>query len=450
MDTNEAIQVFTIVSILITLALVVIFRNSLFIPSEDTYGEYVTSFTGVCESEVCGQNEGSQIVIQKCIPNETTGRGCLFSDGTQHFNTITTNVPCSKKCNSFEWQLQSESKCMLPTDNCVLPGTLGSRESTYVCVRADLEGPNQCVASNLDPSASFQQFFLGDTFTLTKSCTDFPNAVCNVLNCRFNPVLTALPNCETQSSSPFNILQEGVIYEDLGQGSSTGCSTLLITPDDIINGTIPADYNPFICPNSKNKGASCAAACRSFPFPGVIFVDDLDFLYGNYFLVRIPDVGYLAPSRGLIGSSLNSIDDVSLMIFTFDLGKPGCTQDEVEFSTAVIFAIGPRGSGLYQLILTINTSYLGFLGSEPSWKQALNIYNGPGITSNVAEEFQVQLIDENTISIKTSSGESIAVNSTDGIQRTLDELELVVFSPNTNFSNRCRCNLNICLDDSTI
>ena len=443
MDASTTLQIFLILVILLVLVLVVVFRNSLFISNEDTYGEYETYFTGSCESETCGQFEGTKVIIQKCVPNEITGRGCLYPDGTMRYNSITTITPCSRQCVTYRWMLQSDSKCSLPTDECVNPGTVGSKTVTFICVAADDEGPNECTSSNLNPSNPFQQFFLGDTYNLTKSCTDFPNPVCNTSTCVFDPVLNTNPNCVTQSSPPFDILKEGVIYPSLGKVSMIGCSTELIDADDIVNRTVPPNYNPFICPNK------CATPCRSFPFPGVVMLDDFDFLYGNLFLARIPGVGYVAPSKGLVTSSLNVIDNVPLEFYLFSQTREGCTQDEIEFSTAAIFTIGAREDNLYQLIVTVNTSYIGWLTSNGEWTQALNIYAGPGISSDQADSFQVELLDENRISIKTSSGDSINIPSTDGVDRSLDDLELVVFSPTTDFTDRFKCNLNPSLDHSS-
>ena len=454
------------------------------------------------------------------------------------------------------WQVTNEGVCSLdplvPSNICVPAGTIGNRTVTYQCVPVDTQGPNFCTSSDLDPSAPSQQFFVGDTYTINLTCLNYPNDICGnwqtvnppppsgtvstmgfeIASCQFTDVLDPsllYPGitCQTDATFPFDILKEGVLYDPLScvtNASSTAgeiseintapipidltnvcsadaCGTVLITSEDIVNVTVPDDYNPFICPSEsgtvapqiQQNVATCATPCRVIPLSGIYNIGngDLDFLYGNIFIASIPNVGFISAAqipatdgqvvlfRDTRTTSTQVLDDTPLYVFTDalsadgvtdDLTRDGCSQEKIEEDTGIVFSIGPRevdgNSFISQFNLIIDLKYLGWLGIDsinPIWEQAYNIYNGPGITSDQADLFVVELlspldttgspgsrpfIGKAVISIKfgeESPGTSIIIPGTDNNQYTLDEVEITVFDPDsfTNFFDR---NARVCSD----
>nr|QBK93443.1 MAG: uncharacterized protein LCPAC404_01470 [Pithovirus LCPAC404] len=537
-------EVFLMVILIITIILVVIYRNSLFLASPNDFGDYNTLFTGDCMAATCGENNGTQTVIQNCIPNTNTGFGCLFPDGRQSFETITSQQPCTRQCEISGWQLQSETECLLtppiPPDICVEPGTLGSRSLTYECVSIDDQGPNFCNATLLDASLPPQQFNVGDTLTVDKICSDYPNDICGIWRtvdptppagtvssdgvdpapCLLNSVfddslLFPGVECKTQNSAPFDILKEGVLFDPMSCVTSdpneintapidkdltltcspTDCGTDLIDWENVVNVTIPDDFNPFICPSISSitapqlqqDVATCTTLCSVFPNPDEYTIGngDLDFLLGRTFIASIPNVGYVASAeipaidgqiilfRDTRTDGNQVLDNTPLFIFNYDNTREGCTQEQIQEQTGIFFSIAPRsvsgGQFTSQFGLMIDVRYSGWMNlndSAPVWVQAYTEYNGPGIISSEANEYIVELLeplDTNrppgastlpvgtaVISIRQTTGESILIPSTDGIFRTLDEIMITVYNPIDDFTIR---NARICtqseLEDGT-
>lgn len=127
--------------------------QSLITPVSSVYGSYSAPVETPCltTSGLC-TDEGYKTITASCIPNPTTGYGCLSEDGSQTFETRVQKIGCQPQCREFIWSPQaSASPCIFdPPYNdrslypCLPNGVTGSTTTTLTCVPNDAYGVNGC------------------------------------------------------------------------------------------------------------------------------------------------------------------------------------------------------------------------------------------------------------------------------------------------------------------
>lgn len=127
--------------------------QSLITPVSSVYGSYSAPVETPCltASGLC-TDEGYKTITASCIPNPTTGYGCLSEDGSQTFETRVQKIGCQPQCREFIWSPQaSASPCIFdPPYNdrslypCLPNGVTGSTTTTLTCVPNDAYGVNDC------------------------------------------------------------------------------------------------------------------------------------------------------------------------------------------------------------------------------------------------------------------------------------------------------------------
>lgn len=125
------------------------------------YGYYANPLINTCRSETgyC-TDAGKQDIIQTCIPNATTGRGCLNSKGSQTFRTKISSQVCIPQCRQSIWFVANTTDSGICTpktgvtgegasatliDTCIDVGTLGFYRRQLECVMHDQVGTNGCI-----------------------------------------------------------------------------------------------------------------------------------------------------------------------------------------------------------------------------------------------------------------------------------------------------------------
>jgi hypothetical protein len=134
---------------------------------------------------------GTQLAIQECVENLTTGRGCL-QNGIQTFETIVTSTSCLPECRSSIWEVNATSQC-IPTSEvdanghltgvCLDAGIMGMLTRTLTCIPHDHIGVNACIESvapgtvltdpdhcTIDTSGTIATCQPGGTLIQTVSC----------------------------------------------------------------------------------------------------------------------------------------------------------------------------------------------------------------------------------------------------------------------------------------
>src|SRR5260221_6472769 len=109
-----------ILTILTAIVLLFLFRQEIFgfgPMSKDEalsrgYGYYDESITTSCmnSSGKCSEL-GVQTTVTNCIPNPTTGRGCIDSNGSQTYKSIITHSNCVPQCRASVLEIEGVSDC---------------------------------------------------------------------------------------------------------------------------------------------------------------------------------------------------------------------------------------------------------------------------------------------------------------------------------------------------
>ena len=118
------------------------------------YGSYSSPVETPCltSSGLC-TDDGYKTITQTCVPNSTTGYGCLAADGTETFATLVQKVGCQPQCRQFIWDdvTPASQTCTLasPYNNqamypCLPNGITGNKLTTLTCVPNDGYGINAC------------------------------------------------------------------------------------------------------------------------------------------------------------------------------------------------------------------------------------------------------------------------------------------------------------------
>lgn len=319
------------------------------------FGTWETDDRGACNTSSNSCTDiGKRLITRTCIPNPSTGKGCIDDDGKQVYGQLISSEDCTPTCRRSVWTDHSTGPCVvsgISTTHCVDSNAQGQREITVECVSNDAIGTNMCTSlelldlvgptGELDESHQITTYNIGDTVTFTRQCSDYANPPCgqwqlvrpldrdfskpigegdpddSAVPCSFDIQLTLEPDCQTGVASPFNGLLEGYIVEPLSClvdniatkpddsdppleicgriETSPVCNNTMVTPSQIKSGTLPSDFNPVLCPGNDNSSnnSQCVRACRMFPGSTSIGGGEFDQLLGNILMMRIPGYGYV-------------------------------------------------------------------------------------------------------------------------------------------------------------
>ena len=344
---------------------------------------------------------GTRLVTMRCVPNPSSGKGCLDSNGKQIFGEITTMEVCTPTCRRSIWVDHNDGVCSVsgisPTQ-CVASGTIGTKLDTVECVSNDSTGTNMCTSLELrdlvgpsgDISTSHQISIatIGQKVMVERECTDYPNPICgdwllvrplnrdfslplstddSAIPCSFDIQLTPEEDCSTGESKPFDSLLEGFVIEPISCVVSTNgvdiatkpdnsnqpldicsriesppiCNNTPINSSQIKNSSLPIDFNPLICPGNLNSSnnSQCVRACRSFPTSITIGNGEFDSILGKVLMLRIPDYGYISALQ-------TPASDGSLVKFRDNNMSPADVLDDTPLMAIPSSATRPHCTGL--------------------------------------------------------------------------------------------------------
>jgi hypothetical protein len=243
-----------IIGILIAIIVLVVLFRDVFVDTE-TFGTYSPGLISSCPV-ACGQT-GTTTQIQVCVPNPTTGKGCLV-DGVQTFHPITTQISCNNPCPSSVWETISTTPCLTylfgpePGESriveCMSGATTNLSTITRKCiVGSNSGGPNHCVLT--DGTLAI----LGQEEVVDMPCTGSTPVCGSVQDCPSIPIYQYAPEVQTTPiNSPFNVLLEGLLI------TGRVCSN----DDSVFN--LPPDSYAGLCPSAAD------AFCSPQPIPSSI------------------------------------------------------------------------------------------------------------------------------------------------------------------------------------
>ena len=138
------------VSCIIIVILLFAYRFELFI-DRSLYGIYSEPVSTSCINKTGKCSDmGLITTINYCLPNKTTGNGCLVETENgliQTFNSIEVTDACKSQCRSSVWEITGISECMNingEIDGCLSDPIDGRKEITRKCVKNDTSGINTC------------------------------------------------------------------------------------------------------------------------------------------------------------------------------------------------------------------------------------------------------------------------------------------------------------------
>lgn len=556
-----------IIIILIIILIIFVIFNS-FWEDKNGLGQYGLPILGQCNGTNACTDPGTRVVSRVCIPNPTTGKGCLIPSGdkagTQSYQTLVSTEPCQTHCTTSIWKevTPENQPCLLPetfTGQCVPTGSFGTKFRRFRCVNNDDTGANECTNFKLEkivgPTSQpgdkliLSTLNIGDEVALDLLCEDFDLNTCGkwlwsvppppshpeelpsgtrVQECTFDTNLAPVPDCVVESNPSkrdprwgdlkegYQIFPVSCIYQDDDKTfgvtpaptapsvsyclklSPPDCTDRGIVPEEIRNGNIPTSRTQnfpttLLCAGTLRDGQNptCYRPCRRFR-GGVlsggfsqIGNGEFDPILGKLISLRWPGQGFLSlqhipstkenvqPFEDTMSNPDESLFDVKAMEINFGQNKSGCSQQATEFSTTLLWSLGPRSYSNNtlnaQMMGLIGGSYLGWMGTssggagegmrnginELFWQQAYNVYQGPGITSDdpKAINFQIRVTSpfnpnpppgfvEGTIgtiglSIKDQLGQTIVVIGADGTRFNLNNIQAIVYDSET-LNSDCR------------
>ena len=564
--------------IIVLILILVIWRWRSFEP-ETGFGTFSEPLTGPCmvPSGLCSE-QGERTITQTCIPNSTTGKGCIGPDGKQTYNLLVTRELCNIACRSSIWQdiTPDTAMCILlddndepiPPDVCILPDQRGTRRRMLKCIAQDTTGPNACTSLEIrqiiGPTGvpgDFNQvvtYSIGNIVEVNELCDDFPNSTCGdwelvqpfnrdptkpigsedtISACSFDTFLIPAVGCTVEKISTWNDLREGYLGQPMGCviPEETGnfaviptfsdpqlkiceildrpiCSKTGVSPSQIIDESLLANFNPLKCANvlappDVSNNPQCVRACRLDTVTTSVGIKEFKPILGKVMIMEIPDFylsvyqtprtdGKLIQFSDQVASPEADLDDVPLFYVGFPgtcmeskncPSRNGCTTDQIQYDSSLMFVLAPRrASGnklICQIMIMIDGSYLGWLTVDNSslvstqkiglWRQAYTKYKGFGINTNVAQEFEITInepfVPENgegtqesnppklegtiELTIKKLNGQSIPVLDSLGAIKTLDNIKALVFNQDVQIGtriDRCKGNCNILHDPNGV
>ncbi len=361
---------------------------------------------------------------------------------------------------------------------------------------------------------------IGDEITVDSNCDNFPNPICGiwklvtpldrdptvlvgegeddqVVECEFEQNYQGLDECTTNDDGDtFFDLKEGhqnfpmacVLNDELAQipGDPKNCTLLEspicsnkgLTVNQVLNGTLELTENPFNplkCADTffnREQFPVCVRMCRLNQVTTNTGTS-LDPFLGGFLLFRISALGYISvlhtpnttgDDTPLDDARADPEDNLKpvpiILIKDSESVRPGCTSEQLEFNTSLLFVVAPRKkidskTLEIQMGLIIGSDYQGWLQVDSGnglWTQNEIGYKFNGINSSMAQRFRLKN-DNGVFSIKTLSNQSINIKDLDGNNFTLDNLTAKFFEqgfPIQTRGNRCPGNCNLLYDPAGI
>lgn len=299
----------------------------------------------------------------------------------------------------------------------------------------------------------------GGLMAITPSINDPPSNNCNILK---------PPDCLAQQINSNMIINGNLPTDNTGEVLNTVCSN-----STLYNSNNPSCYQ--LCrlvdssPELTNKYISATDSYIGQILDKYISIRwPIGNIYKYLTLRHVPCSKPIKTQFGSCPGMSNNIDskllDVQTIAISNQTNKFGCNSSQTEFQTSLLMMIGPRSynnnksaglSGIVtgQILSLATSQYLGWIsykeineGHTLIWSQAYNIYNGFGISSKAAPNFNVQVTSEfdNTppegfpsgtlgtigLSITDSNGGEIIIATDDGDTLSMDKIEAIIYDPN--------------------
>jgi len=404
---------FVLIVVLIAVAIFIIVGRGV-VEKRYNFGTYV-SRTGPCTNQ--GDNcsiPGTQFINQYCVPDPVTRRGCLDANGFQTYAPIVETQTCTLQCRQSIWNID--------VGDCVPVDGGGRQDVTYTCVPHDDTGISACTISGLvDLNGGKYQ-----------GLTPYP--VGTVLHFDLGCIPPSSDSSSTQSKStiynPYPSFYDTYIYTpecvvsaedsdsgDLVEGWLASPDATSPAPDRVTRldaspppGSIPRGiYNP------QPDGSNQLIACRRWGDQPLMLIRTKN---GPVVPIQTPNI---VPTLGIFTNWNQPMDYRLLDLPLTWLSAPlkGCSQQDIELNTGVIFLLGARkrlsaDRLLCNIGLLVSDHYWGWLKVTDTnmacWTQAQSRYRGFGLTSLRAEKFIVEFNGFN-VRILTQTGDRVNLAS---------------------------------------
>ena len=188
--TYKAISILVIIFIVILLSLVFYFKykKTPQPTKEEAYRRGLGYYTkeeslGCVNSSLKCNEPGEETFVQYCIPNPTTGRGCINLDGLETYNMSIRKKPCNVNCQSHKFVVEdkiqvknpgvltsTETEVLGSGCNKIIDDKLGLDYTDFFLkeYNTDPENPNTYPLKSCIPSEGFTGYYQ-KTFTCQKN-----------------------------------------------------------------------------------------------------------------------------------------------------------------------------------------------------------------------------------------------------------------------------------------
>lgn len=410
-------RVIVFIFILIIVAIIIIYAS--YINEGSGFGVWVENRTTQCV-------DGEITIIEDCVPNPITGKGCLV-DNSLLYGTRQRISSCIIQKQRLVWK-ESVGDCITGQE-CVAEGSRGSRTNLLRCIENDNEGINSCVITEEQNGVpSTVEYNEGDTVTLTEVCYDYTTPICELYQYIVENTLLSDISAFLEYNYPINKCitenmmnyEEGYILQSLLCDSICGpllCNSNLPPPSVIPNAQLSTTFNPVFC----GEELSILIPCRRFEemnYGDII----LNRILNDFISLSIDDEDILAIQTPNITNSIAvGIDwlrypNDPLIDLQFTLGN---------FDIQTLYGISPIeiiGSTIKcKILCIINDDYKGWLKTIVFkgrrviiWTQANDIYGGLGTIYKNTEVFTI-VVEDDKIDINDANMRTLYVPTQDTI-----------------------------------
>lgn len=331
-----------------------------------TFGQWSQPVDGRCEG-ICG-SLGTRTTVEECIPDPSTGRGCIGTDGQETYLPKYTVKECNVQCHRSVWR-DIQGDCIN-----------GFRLHTKECVQQDLTGNNNCYLAGV-------RYEIGDEVVTRQVCDRVPKDVYYWQPVPRAPSLPLLSSyCITRNN---RILEEGYLERNRLCFNDQGLSV----DTSLCNSTVPSIYT---------------VPCRYIPR------ESRDF-FSTVVILEV-DGGVVTLSKN--GTTMSTIN-------TLNRELP-CSRQEVirDTGSPMMFTLKKRltsCSYLCSIGCMVRKSSLGWLGVNCNNELIWTSTSG-SLTYQQAQEFVVTVHDRDTRPVDNGSGSmgtaNVSISTKDGVVTT--------------------------------
>lgn len=422
----EVVTVLVVVVIGLLAILAMLFIPPYFGPvSTEGYGVWVKE-EGRCRAkgQYCSEG-GYKEVINRCIPNPETNRGCITPGTrfTQTYETIVTQEDCPTQCYIQRWFPISTSECIN-----------GLRETTYRCELNDPTGMNRCtnyeyIEYGTGVFPVLEEYKLGDELKVKETCTQnngssvppIPNQGVWVLVERNVPLDMYV---EADKAPIYNNTWE---YQPLSYCAAP--DYLQEGKADLYVGCLADGYVYVPSDQTHPQAPTClpyanvpdkSIACRLLPKYNTLEFNTIEqFLLDNFGLfIQNNNLGFVTP-RNLPSPYMDNpfplnetftnymniysvMSDVPMMVYPLVPSLSPGDNDKITFQSGAYFYIVPQsktlGNNRYRIVCLLGDGFRGYLKTDKNntlfWEQGSR---GPGLPGRLFAEAQVFLVYFNKV-----------------------------------------------------